>query len=607
MFLRWGLAIWLLLFSLCFSGTVRGQVVGAPRRAPEDEASISGRVTHRFMPAAGVRIFCQAQACALVGAEALTGEDGTYRLEHLPAGMYNVMLDPPEGLTAVAIGGLRLETGEHCTGADLELRPGGLVGGIVTRLGGVVPGAIIAAWGPARPPSTTSCQTATTDAQGLFLLRLPEGENILRYTGNLEDYPREFCQPQEWRLGRGDIIEGGPQTGASFLLRFAPTLRGQVLLPDGQPAAGIQVGATHGAFEQDLTHFFKAETDVEGNFAFSVPAPTVKLDVSDGRYRVPSVVLARDLDRGFIGSALVYNPELWVQIRLVEGAYVVAQASDTEDQPVPGAEVRVLVSYAHSVGQWTPGACSDDQGRLRVGPLLPGVSLWLLPMPETDLLVVDQTWYELGTIILAPGEEREFPPLRLNPLGRMVRGWVGDEQQQPVEGAIVYVFVVSGLPSFEQTVHTNEEGRFEATGLPARGKVWIVAAHPTDPLFEARELDPDWGFQPGLLLEPVGSTTGHVVDGQGLPIGGAVVGLRSDLEFSPCARELLRRLYGEGFRHEVETDVEGKWTLTGLVPGASYGVSVSAPGSTSGRGYGIFTPKSGQTVDLGEMVLEVRE
>ena len=93
--------------------------------------------------------------------------------------------------------------------------------------------------------------------------------------------------------------------------------------------------------------------------------------------------------------------------------------------------------------------------------------------------------------------------------GRSVKGWVGDAQQQPVAGALV-------CSSWSDvSTRTNDQGLFEITGLRVAGDVWLIAVHPLKSLFAAEKLDPDWGYEPGLILKPTGSASGRIVDAQG--------------------------------------------------------------------------------------------
>ncbi len=562
------------------------------------EAVVSGRITREGEPVSGVEIFCQGQDPTSGWNEDMSAQDGTYKLDQLPAGVYNVMVDPPEGLTAEAIEGVTLKAGEHVTDADLELTPGGLVQGAVTEAetGRPIAGARVAAYGPARPHSSAACQSVTTNEAGTYTFRLPVGKNMLYYMGGVEGLPHTSAEPDKQWV---EVVAGEIMTGVDFVLRRVHNLRGQILLPDGRPAAGVSVGAIAGTFTRErLESFFGTQSDTEGKF---------ELDLAKTfRPEPPWAVFACDLDRDLAEIVFVYDSEKPVEIRLAQAAYAVAEVIDTEGKPVPDIGVRVWVTYDGVSGRDIPGARSDEQGRLRVGPLPAGVRLKVLPTSETDQLVVDSAWWNLGQITLAPGEQRQLPPLRLDLKGRSARGWVGDQQQQAVQGALVFGVGERGFGATKEPAYAGEDGYFELTGLPARGKVLIVAVHATKPLFAAEEIDPDWGFEPGLILQPLGSATGRVVDEQGKPVRGATVSVSGGLSYWQSS-QLRQRLTSAGFKWQAYTDEEGRWDVAGLIAGVNYEVPVFPPEKRGGRTLAEFTAKGGQTVDLGEMVLKQTE
>ena len=216
---------------------------------------------------------------------------------------------------------------------------------------------------------------------------------------------------------------------------------------------------------------------------------------------------------------------------------------------------------------------------------------------------MDDAWREVGEITLSPGEEYQLPPLELNLQGRSVRGWVGDQRQQPVAGAIVLAAGARQYAAFQEPVYADEQGYFELSGLPMRGNVTIVATHPTKSLFATEQLDPDWGFEPGLILRPAGSVVGRVLDRQGKPVYDATVTVQSSVMSYEMSEELRRQLHTAGFTTETYTDHDGKWRTDGLIPGIEYAVSVRPRDPSAGSASGRFTAKASQTEALGEMVL----
>jgi len=554
-------------------------------------ATISGCVTDDGQPVGGVRV--AAQGVNVDGwAEDVSGEDGRYKLAGLPGGTYNVMIyDAPEGLTAAALEGVTVKSGEHLRDADIELTPGGLVQGTVTEAetDQAIAGAHIGAHGPARPESSAAIQSATADEAGRYTLRLPGGKNMLYYAGRAKGFPYALAQPQRHWI---DVVEGETVTGVDFVLRRAPRLRGQVLLPDGQPAAGAELGVVAQFSGPSRQDFFSARADEEGNF--DIEALVVI------RYTPRWIILARDSKQYLTGWVLMDDSGKPVQIRMAKGSYLTAAVVDTEGNALSDARVELRMTYGNVGSRTIRGLRSDKMGRLRIGPLPANLSLrpWLVG--ELSKCLLDDTWKNIEQVSLAPGEERELPPLRLSLRGRAVRGWVGNEQGEPVAGARIY-----GTGA-EKSAVSGEDGYFELTGLKAHGMVCIVAVHPTKPRFAVEETDPDWGFRPGLILRPLGSATGQVVDEQGQAIQVATVAIRWDFRYSiPAA--VRTRLGGLGFLGEIRTDADGRWSVEGLIAGINYEVPVFPPEKRGGRTLAEFTAKGGETVDLGELVLKQTE
>jgi protocatechuate 3,4-dioxygenase beta subunit len=461
------------------------------------------------------------------------------------------VLDAGEEHVAVAHEGLEAAAGAHLKDVDFELIEGALVEGTVTLADTGQPGvgAGIYARGPARPKSAQERHWAGTDEQGHYRLRLAPGDNEVRYTPSmrLPGYPTKRAQPERYEV---TLENGERRTGLDFLLRPAQKVAGVVLGPDGEPAPGVEVWLCGAAGPQR-----ERETDEEGRFSLSL---------GNGSRRAPWLVLARDAERDLAGAAVVHSPDEEGVIRLEQGAYLVASVRDPESKPLEGVEAKVAVDPDER-GYWVlplPFA-SEADGRLRMGPLPPGQPLRVTVDWEVEQKAVSDRWWRVDAVTLAPGEQRELPPLVLNLAGRSLRGTVVDERQQPVEGAIVCT------AAFRPRTMTGAEGRFELSGLKARGTVVVLALAPESGRACALERDPDLVPEANLVLERAPVLQGVVYDPEGRPKPGVEVRL-----YPRGVDSHFEVLQGFVIGRDTESDERGRYRFEKVVPGFRYQVFV---------------------------------
>ncbi len=559
------------------------------------ESVISGRITQEAKPVAAARVSCFARGAILGYGETMSAEDGTYRLHHLPPGIYDVIFFPPEELTARAIAGVELKPGDHFTEGDTEFISGGFVQGTVVAAdtGRPVVGAPVSAYGPSRPEPCGRAEGTRTDEPGRYTLRLAPGRNKI-FSWGMPGYLRSRVEPKEQWV---QVREGETVTGVDLILHPMLKVQGQVLLPDGQPAAGVGVGAIGVRYPQILTgvpsldfkYWLRSETDDQGYFELEFEqfsGPMWSLFAYDPEHGLAALVALE-------GNEVPDEP---VEIRLTQGAYLLSNVVDTEGKPVANMQAMVFVQLG-PVGHGVHGPRSNEQGRLIIGSLPPGVRLSVSPTGEAERFAIDTAWRDLGQIALAPGQQYELPRLVLNLHGHSLKVWVGDAQQKPVKGALVFAVET------EEPMYVDEQGYCQLTRLPAQGQLWIVAAHPTEPLFAAVRTDPGWGFRANLILRPPGNVTGQVVDEQGRPASGARVNIQFSHDWRVMSFELLRRLPWQQWFYQAETDNEGRWSAEGVIGGADYRASVRAAAGDQWA-HAEFNGQGGETIDLGEMVLK---
>jgi hypothetical protein len=105
-------------------------------------------------------------------------------------------------------------------------------------------------------------------------------------------------------------------------------------------------------------------------------------------------------------------------------------------------------------------------------------------------------------------------------------------------------------------------------------------------------------------LEPLGRVTGRFLDEDGNPLAGAEVSIAAR---GLTGRELYRFASPSG--KPVVADKEGRFTLTGVVPGVSFYIQTHK-GERYFRGkpkIGLLKAKPGETLDLGDRTLELAQ
>jgi len=237
-----------------------------------------------------------------------------------------------------------------------------------------------------------------------------------------------------------------------------------------------------------------------------------------------------------------------------------------------GVTARVWVTWDFVDGNDLPLApVSDEQGRLRVGPLPAGWWLEVLPTGETGRMAVNSDWSDLGLYALAEGEVKQLPPLVLNPAGRKLTGRVLANDGQPLANALV---LTTGDRSPEpRRIRTDADGRFELTGLRAMGDVGVVAISPDGTQAYGMPCDPDLHLDVELQLQPLSALAVTVVDADGAAVAGARVNL-----WSPEARYMSPLPGGVQVHADSVTDANGQCRIERLVPGLQYWVSAHAEG-----------------------------
>ncbi len=528
-------------------------------------AVITGKITRDGQPVEGVYVICEGLEFGHSRGGGVSDKDGIYVADSMPPGTYNVHISPNtpgpavHGRTAAAHRMVTCKVGEPATGIDFELVEGGLVTGAILddATGQPVPRASVTAYASEADFPYSGFWHAGTDGQGYYSLRLPPGEYWLQATAGGYKYRGK----QPW-LHEVQVAEGQTVANLDMRLTPEPQVGGVVVDPEGNPVAGAYVRAV-GHLWGDVV------TEEDGRFQVKV-----------GYDGLPTEVFAGHKDTGLAGRTVVAEATDNARIVLEPGAHVTGRVLDPDGNGVGGVKVaahyRTKPNIPHSLPRIRlPGVTADDNGAFRIGPLPSDVDLLIYVKGEDGRYISDRIWPE--TVSLRPGEERDFGPTTLDRQGRKLVGRVMDAERELVPGCVVLEVQNKII------TRADELGAFQLSGIPyldydsVPGQFYeatVLAIHPRLPLFAGEQrIDPDWGFELNMVLEPLGAIKGRLLGDDGQPIPDFVVELSArDLPSMPWPSDIAQYQRGAQLMSKTVTDQDGRWHFDGLIPGFRYSV-----------------------------------
>ena len=557
--------------------------------------SVSGRISRDGEPVQGIAVLARQLPMGGHTSVATSGADGVYTVTGLLPGAYAVSIHWPASAktvgdrTAAAHPSVKCDIDAPATGIDFELIEGGLVTGTVrdARTNELLPGASVVAYEPRGGFPLGGSWQAATSADGVYSLRLPPGTYLLQ--GQASGYQR----PGQGPSVPGVTIEAGRTVkGPDIALTPIPRIAGAVVDADGNPVAGVAVTT--------IQHFGPGMvTDAEGRF-----------DVEVGYFGLPTEICVVDTDRGLVGRLSFTEETTDARIVLEPGGGATGQVVDPEGRGLGG--LSVAASYIAPIERGDmplpqirlPATPTDAEGYFRLSWLPHSVELTIYVDGEDGRFISERKW--AASVALMPRLTLDLGPTVLDRAGQTLAGRVMDAERELIPGCIV---VDLGT---RRTVKTDDVGRFEFTGLPLlayEGAVDqpyrpnLLAVHPEEPLFcGANDVDPAWGYELDMVLEPPGKVRGRVVDAEGRPTVGVMVTLMAHgVGYSQWPDAVAKYASTITTNSQTQSGEDGTWEFDGLVPGVQYAV-YAMPGRTgNAHVYEQFMPIPGDTVDLGDL------
>jgi uncharacterized surface anchored protein len=549
------------------------------------DATVSGTVTSGVGEAVpGVTVVAQSPVSGTSGS-AVTGADGGYTIERLPAGEYTVRFEPnglhyaerwyDEEESEEEATRLTLSSGEVKAGVDANLpRTASAIRGTVTDghgqpLAGLE---VVVTEGEGGIVGT-----ATTAADGTYIVDgLQAGSYQVEFEPGGADLLPQFYDgaglasaatpvpvPSDSVVGHIDAV-----------MKPGATITGTVTAEGAAPLGEVDVSVydESGAFLQAVA------TESDGTYAISGLAPgtdTVSFEPTGSHYVgqfYDQAAESGDATRIPLGSGATVEG---IDARLVEGATVEGTVTAAGGAALEGVEVH-LQPTGGGVGGET---ITDSEGNYAVTGLLPGgYTVQFVPTDGNYAgLYYDGKLdaAEADVITLAGGATRAGVDASLSP-GGTIAGTVTDGQTHaPAPGVQISVEAAEGGGA-PLTTTTGEDGTYSVAGL-APGK-YLVGFEPAEAQYLGQYYDEaeDAGSANQVTVGAGASVEGiDAALAESATISGDVSSARTG---SPIAgAEVSVRSTGGGVARTATSGEDGSYSVTGL-PAGSYAVEFSAEG-----------------------------
>lgn len=391
-----------------------------------------------------------------------------------------------------------------------------------------------------------------------------------------------------------------------------PTL---ALVPAGSIAGRVVDGERRPVADVEITLTLEADGGAPGMARFQPGGWVTTRTSARGEFHAPGVAAGERYrlewrKAGFAPGKKALEPleasekRAGIELVLEPGHKALGRVTDTADQPIAGASIRLLPvpeeardRFRRRGARDAEGATdslTDGEGRFEAAGLSAG--RWDLaveaegfaPVTVPGVVIAAETAVvDLGTVILAAGATLE--------------GRVRNPSGQLIEGAEIRTFETGGMPFIPAMaiVQSNDapararsdaEGRFRVGGLAPGVAVSLVVSRDG---FIATALP---GIEPPsssveVVLQPASRISGRVLDPERRPV----------VEAAVMSRAAEGGLAGSSMPVVARSDAEGNFEIEGVQPGRVE-VSVRAQGFQDFTLAGLEVPTD-KTVEGLELVL----
>lgn len=338
-------------------------------------------------------------------------------------------------------------------------------------------------------------------------------------------------------------------------------LTGQVLLPDGQPAPRVLVGAI--GFHATGVTLTSAVTGSDGRYEMLLPSEQAYLiGVEDDHWAAPihtGLILRENAPVEPVDFQL--SAGTLVKGTLTQGADHKPASKSTVELVFSAGEVPAELGNPAPTGrhiaqmQFTRHLQTDEKGQYqcRIGP-----GKWLLRTPTNDESDDDQSKVELE-IKDQPEIVKDFYFADLDRI--RLTGKVLDAEGKPLVGAAVMVHCLGKTPN-RMVMYpslTDSEGKFKLERNKTPG---LIAVRSGAMVLAYARLDDE---QAEIIIHcpSLVQANGRLIDDQEEAVAGGVIRYSSSVMLDPTKSGLGLQLIG-GI---AKVGLDGKFKITGLIPG----------------------------------------
>jgi hypothetical protein len=361
--------------------------------------------------------------------ETITGQDGRFMFNGLPAGKHRLKVLSPEKETTEWVSKfveVNVQTNQTLKNITVEVEKGQIIEATVREETTKKPLNNIRVSAYAKNARGTAC----TNSKGIAQIRVPAGEyDVYTSTPKFSYY----------RSDTPVVVNNNQKTNLDILLDRTAGTSGIVLNESDQPMAGVLVRA-HPFGDETLT-------DISGKF-----------EVSFEKTTPCTYLFARDVERNFAAVIEMKEDSGPIKATLKPALLITGQITDSNGVGIPAARVLLCVDTSNCLSRFGSEVLTNSQGKYQIKAVPPQQDGFDYRI-SVNASGYGPKEYERISISGESGIPLEMKAIVLPSANKSISGIVVDANGVPAPGVILFVHGVDGDQP-EKSTATDENGRF---------------------------------------------------------------------------------------------------------------------------------------------------